>query len=125
MVRNNVWSKEITKRTFSLSSLFPILATMIALLLGGVIGMLIPPLMNMLSVVDVSRIEHIFETPGPSFWGLVASVIILAIVLILRQNELAAVAVVAVHLSIAIRTDVAVGMFIGLHGSRTNYDHKG
>ncbi len=100
MLRSTVWSKQITRNTFSLSSLFPILGTVIALLLGWVIGMFIPPIMNIVSVEAPARIGRIFETPGLGFWGLVAAVIIIAIVLILRQDELAAVAVVAVHLYI-------------------------
>jgi len=73
---SRVWSRKSIKEKFSISSPpFPILAAMIALVVGGVIGM--------------------FETP---IWGGVVGAITMAVIVLLRQDELATTVVIAVRL---------------------------
>lgn len=70
------------------------------LLLAVVLGGLIPFMMNKLSVVDATKVESIFETLGPAFWGLIAAIVSMAVIIALRQDELAVAIVIAVHLYI-------------------------
>lgn len=74
---SSVRSKSTTRDTFSLFSLFPFLAMIIALLLGSILVI-----------------------AGPYAWALLIGTMILAVILILRQDELAATIVIATHLYI-------------------------
>ena len=85
MLRGGVWSKEIIKDRFSLSSFFPILAVMVALLLGGVIGL--------------------FGTRA--LLGAVGAMI-MAFIFILRQDELAATIIIAVDIYIDLYLDLRI-----------------
>ncbi len=76
-MRSSVWSKGITKDKFSIFSLFPVLGTMIALLLGGALGIF-----------------------GPYARMVVIGAIMLAVIIVLCLDELAATVVIAVHLYI-------------------------
>src|SRR5260370_5761910 len=74
-MKNSIMAKPITKDRFSGFSAFPILAVMIALLVGAVIG-----------------------TFDPSIWEAVVGAIIMAVIIIFRQDELAATAVIIISL---------------------------
>jgi len=92
--------RENPKNNASTFSSLSLGGTAIALLLGIVLGMLIPFMMSRLSVVDATKVESIFETLGPAFWVLIAAVVSMAVIIALRQDELAVAIVIAVHLYI-------------------------
>src|SRR5947208_10215425 len=85
-MRSSVWSKRATRDTLSLHSLLPLLAIAITLLLGGVLAIV-----------------------GPYAWAVLIGAMIVAVILLLRQDELAAMIVIATHLYI----DWYVGLRVG------------
>src|SRR5579864_8489807 len=93
-------NRENMGNSFFRFSPFPILRAMIALLLGIGIGMLISSMMNVLPVVNSDKVVSGLATLSTAMWALVIGAIFLTIIIVLRQDQVAAVVVIAVHLYI-------------------------
>jgi O-antigen ligase len=91
-MRSSVWNRGSTKGRFSVPSPFPILAIMLALLLMGMLEVLAPSILsNALSETYLAKLHESFQV-------FVLGTIIMAILVFLRQDELAAIIVIAIHL---------------------------
>ncbi len=108
MIKSNAWGEKVTRdRAIASRFSFAIVMKVIALLLGGVLGMLIPFIIN-INYIQGRTIEAFdLALDGPVFWGLVIGAIIMALIILLRQNELAAMLIVAIHLYV----DYYLGMY--------------
>ena len=84
----------VDKDRFSISSSFPILATIIAFL-GGVLAVFIPSIIS--KVLPALAATNVL---AQSIWGFAGGALIIAIIVILRQDEIAATLVIAVQLYI-------------------------
>ena len=93
------WIREIAKDrrwgTISLPSLLPILAAMVALLLMGMLEALAPSL-----ITRIFSTSYTAQTLANSVSRLIIGALLITIIIILRQDELAATIVIAVHLYI-------------------------
>src|SRR5438034_5718021 len=86
MIKSNIWSGKITR--------LPFVGIVVVLLSGGGIGMLLPFIISKV-LPGVVNIGGNITTFGPVFWGLVIGAIIMALIIMLRQNEFAATIVIA------------------------------
>jgi len=84
----------VDKDRFSITSSFPILATIIAFL-GGVLAVFIPSIIS--KVLPALAATNVL---AQSIWGFAGGALIIAIIVILRQDEIAATLVIAVQLYI-------------------------
>lgn len=99
-MKSNGWGEKIT-RDKGISSPFPFVMTVIALLLGGGLGMLIPLIVPIaFAGVNIDKIVTTLAMFGPLFWGLVIGVIVIALIILLRQDELAVTVVIAIDLCV-------------------------
>ena len=94
-MKSSLWIRGITRDKGG-SSRFPLVMVLIVLLLAGV-GVLIPSIMSPV-LPGVVRIVGELGAFGSAFWGAVAGVLLMALMLLFRQDELAAVALIAVGL---------------------------
>jgi len=88
MIKSNVMSREISNerwQAFFISRPFLIGVAMIVLPLGG---------------IGATLLGNLLGVPGFYIWGAVIGAIIMAIVIALRQDELAAILVIAIHIYI-------------------------
>lgn len=90
MIKSNLWNGEINRGQI-LSSRFPYVVTLLVLLLGGGLGMLIPHFVN-------GNIEKPLQTLSLHLGEFIFIGLILAILIILRQDELSATIVIAISL---------------------------
>lgn len=91
--RLHIWLG-VAKDRFSISSSFPILATIIAFL-GGMLTVFIPSIIsNVLPALAATNVL------AESIWGFAIGAMIIPIIVILRQDEIAATLVIAVQLYI-------------------------
>src|SRR5260221_10833874 len=104
MFRTYIWRKEITKvrkwNSFFGSLRFLIVA--IVMLVCGAVGMLISYLLSrVFSGSNGVDVVGVLAVLSPSYiWGLVIGALIMGIIIILHQDELAATLVIAVHIYI-------------------------
>jgi len=102
MFRTHIWSKEITKagkwKSFFGSLRFPILT--IVMIMGGAAGMLISYfLSSAFSASNGVNVAGVLATLSPLYiWGLVIGAMIMGIIIILHQDELAVTVVIAIHI---------------------------
>ncbi len=95
MIKSNRWGGRISSDK-AIPSRFSFLMMVIALLLGGGLGMLIPFIVNYKIIGALGRVVPALV--GPHFWVVVIAVIIMGLIVLLRQDELAATVIIAVHL---------------------------
>ena len=96
-------SSEITTdrrwKAFFTSSHSPLTVIVITLLLCVGLGMIIPSFMSNVHVLAaVNRFGGILGTFGLAFWALVAGILIMVLIILFRQDELAATIVIAISL---------------------------
>ncbi len=105
-MKSNGWGEKIT-RDKGISSPFPFVMMVIALLLGGGLGMLIPFIVPIaFAGVNIDKVGTTLAMFGPLFWGLVIGVIVIALIILLRQDELAVTVVIAI--------DICVDWYLGI-----------
>jgi O-antigen ligase len=92
MIKSKVWSGEIL-RGKSISLPPPFLLWVLVVLLAGGFGILIPPIVNRLSPA-LNRFENL-GVFGSSFWVAVVSILLIALIISLRECELAATVIIA------------------------------
>ncbi len=97
MMKSSI-SRENTENSFF--SPFPVLRAMIALLVSAGIGMLVSSMMNFFPVVISAKVVTGLATLNTALWALIIGAIFLTIIIVLRQDQVAAVVVIAVHLYI-------------------------
>lgn len=100
-MRSTTESKEVVRwRTFFISSPFTLVATLVVLVVGGVVGMLIPSIVS--KAISAANVLTLGETLGiltpTTIWVLVISTLVLVLIIALRQDELAAAIVIAIHI---------------------------
>lgn len=105
MLKSNRWSEKIIGDREAGSPLLW-LAPLIALLVSGCLGLLIPSLMSKLSSVGGTFTENIVVF-GPTFWGFIIGILLIALIMVLRQNELA--------VTIIIVSSITVDLYLGLY----------
>jgi len=92
-MKSNAWVGKIRgERTTS--SHLPLIVTVILLLSGGGIGMLLPSFISKM-LPYLNAWGGSLGTFGPATWGLVGGALMMAVIIILRQDEIAATAVIA------------------------------
>jgi O-antigen ligase len=101
-IRNNMESREITTdrswKAFFTSSFSPLTVIGITLLFGVGLGIIIPSFMSHVYVLaQVNKVGGILGPFGLAFWGVVVAILIVLIILF-RQDELAATIVMAISL---------------------------
>lgn len=105
MLRSNRWSeKPIADRKLVPPLRWIVLA--IALVAGGEIGLLLPSLVSRVSPA-IDRFEGNAGASNSVFWGLIIGVLVMALIIIFRQHELAATLVIA--------SSIVADLYLGLY----------
>src|SRR5437773_2379908 len=92
-VKSNVWGGKM-KGDRATTSHLPSIVTVILLLSAGGIGILLPSIISKV-LPGVAQIGGSIGTFGPGFWGLIIGALVMALIILLRQDELAATAAIA------------------------------
>lgn len=109
-MKSGVW-REKAGVNLLLPSLFPILRMLSLLLLCAGMGVLISILMGKLPAVVSSKVTEGLASLGTALWALIIGAIVFAILLVVRQDQVAAIVIVAIHLYI----DWYVGLSLVAH----------
>jgi len=93
-MKNNILRWVIKEDRGTIFSDLHFIGIVILLLSAGGIGFLLPPVISKMSPA-VDKFGGSIGTFGPAFWGLIIGVLIMAVIIIFRQDEFAATVVVA------------------------------